>query len=283
MHFVRFATMALTAELRRRVAGRAAWIVVAADEEHGLEHARDVANLACISGHAVLVVASGAVHGYGRPVKRYGADCEAIVKLELRELAACGCSQLWSPGADGDRAIPVVLAAAADLGQRSHGVIVLVVASGPTIIAEPRWSVTANGVRDHFDSLARHHSVLCEVAVVAAEAKHDNDRWVMRAGGHIRRCRDWVSTRVAKVKRLGVVRSNIRAPQRRIATGGIRRCDAIAPGAAVRRVTGNATSAINEVRAQNVRRRRVIGVGLSGSKRRRRQDPYEYQHDSLHD
>src|SRR5208337_2187727 len=62
VHFVGFAAMALTAELRHRVAGCAARVVVAADEEHRLEHALDVADRPGIGRHAVLVVASGAVH-----------------------------------------------------------------------------------------------------------------------------------------------------------------------------------------------------------------------------
>ena len=110
MHFVRFATMALTAELRHRVAGRAAWVVVAADEEHRLEHTLDVADRAGIGRHAVLVVAGGAVHRGVDTVKGDGAHGEAIVELELREVAACWGYQLPAR----NRAIPVVGSAAAD-------------------------------------------------------------------------------------------------------------------------------------------------------------------------
>src|SRR5208282_6721579 len=104
--------MALTAELRHRVAGRAFWVVVAADEEHRLESARGAADRAGIDRHAVLVVASGAVHRGVDAVKGHGAHREAIVEFELCEVAARWGHQLPAR----NRAIPVIGTAAADHG-----------------------------------------------------------------------------------------------------------------------------------------------------------------------
>src|SRR5271157_1505140 len=280
VHFVGFATMALTAELRHRVAGRADWVVVAADEEHGLEHALDAADRALVGRHAVLVVAGGAAHRGVDAVKGHGAHGEAIV--------LCHEDVHLRPGGIGDlaarnRAIPVVVSAAANRGQRSNWVIVFVVAwSTARLVAEPCRSVSPDSIRDRFDGLARHHSVLGQIAVMAAEAEHDADRRIMYAGSHIRWGCDWETACIAKRKRLAVVRHNIRTPQRRITAGRVRCCDAVAPCAAVRCVAGYTTPAINEVRAQHVRRRRPIRVHLRGSKRRHRQDSYENQHDSFH-
>src|SRR5208282_412153 len=164
VHFVGFAAMALTAELRHRVAGRAGWVVVAADEEHRVESARGAADRAGVDRHAVLVVASGAVYRGVDTVKRHGAHGETIVLLELREVAACWGHQLPAR----NRAIPVVRSAAADRGQGSYRVIVLVVALAIAVVAEPRRSVAADRIRDRFDGGALHHSVHCQIAVMAA-------------------------------------------------------------------------------------------------------------------
>jgi len=161
-------------------------------------------------------------------------------------------------------------------------VVVFVVVFAIAVVAEPCRSSAADGIRNRFDSGALHHSVHCQIAVVAAQAQHDDHCRVMRASSHVRWGRDRVTACIAKRKRLAVVRHNIRTPQRRITAGGIRCRDAVAPCAAMRCVAGYATPAINEVRTQHVRRRRVIRAHLGGSKRRRRQNPYENQHDSFH-
>src|SRR5208282_6895923 len=111
---------ALTAELRHRVASRAAWVVVAADEKHRLVSSRNVADRAVVGRHAVLVMAGRAVHSRVDTVIRDGGYCEAIIELELREFAACWRGEFGTY----DCAIPVVLSATADRGFRSHRVIV---------------------------------------------------------------------------------------------------------------------------------------------------------------
>src|SRR5208282_464101 len=155
VHFIRFATMALAAELRHRVAGRAAWVVVATDEEHRLESALDVPDRAVPGGHAVLVVAGGAVHSGVDAVIRDGGYCEAIIELALRGFTACWGCELGTH----NRAIPVVLSPAADGGFWTNRVIVVVVAFGIAVVAELRGRVATDSIRDGFDGNSLHHSI----------------------------------------------------------------------------------------------------------------------------
>src|SRR5271169_4002898 len=162
VHFVGFATMALTAELCRLVcadSGRGR-VVRRPYEEHGLVVAGR--QTALRSGryrnyvHQVLIVAGGA-HNGRLTVKSSRTHEEAVVLDELVHLRA----RRVSDRAVDDGAIPVVLAAAANRGVQSHRVVVEVVAQPISVISEQGRNVvrgisTGYGLID----LVLHHRAL---------------------------------------------------------------------------------------------------------------------------
>src|SRR5262249_30493401 len=140
MHFVGFCAMALTAELRCRVAGGVAWVIGTLHEEAGLVVAGYAIDRSLVDDHAVLIVA-GRAGDHGLSVVSNGAPGEAIICLKLGELAARRSGEL-SSCADG--AIPVIGSAATNESDRSHRVIVLVVALGACVVAEQGRGVAAD-------------------------------------------------------------------------------------------------------------------------------------------
>src|SRR5271165_6641540 len=256
VHFVGFATVALTAELSRLVcadSGRGR-VVGCANEEHrrviaGRQTAlRSGRNLHHV--HKVLIVAGGAQNDRVAVIGRR-TDEEAIVLYELVHLRAGGIGDCTVD----DRAVPVVLAAAANRGVQSHRVVIEVVAQAVAVISEQGRNVLrrigrGNGLID----LVLHHRALGPVAVVAAEAGQDAAH-VGCAGveGSRQRLRIVAAAIVLPGDDgLAEQRSNVLAPEGHVAGGGIGGRNAVAARAAMWSMTGCAATTIVEVSAQHV-------------------------------
>src|SRR5579862_5462776 len=175
VHLVRLATVALTAELRRGVAAGVG-VVVAAQEELGVVVTLGSPKVPSDDVLAVLIVAAGA--GDGRIAAHDGqTDGKSVVdRCELQRRRAVHIDL-----AADNRAVPVVLAAAADNSLRTHRVIVLVVAGAGAIVPQESGS----GAAEHGQSFHRpalHHGRFRQVAVMAAQAKQDDGGGIVGAG-----------------------------------------------------------------------------------------------------
>src|ERR1019366_4295196 len=175
VHLVGFATVALTAELRRLVGagGAAARVVRRADEEHRLVVAGRQTGLRTVGDlhhiHEVLVVAARA-RDHGVVVPGAQANEEAVVLNELGGIRA-----VHRDHAVGFGAIPGVLGAAGDRRIQAHRVVVEVVAGAVAVLAEQgRNDVLGSiGWRQRLIDLVPQHGALGVVAVVAAQAQGD--------------------------------------------------------------------------------------------------------------
>src|SRR5271165_983986 len=256
VHFVGFATVALTAELSRLVcadSGRGR-VVGCANEEHRRVIASGQtalrASLNADNIHQVLVVARGAHHGRVTVIG-LRANEEAVVLDELVHLRA---GRIGDCTID-DNAVPVVLAAAANRGVQSHRVVVEVVTQAVAVVSEQGRNVLrrigrGNGLID----LVLHHRALGPVAVVAAKAGQDSGH-IGRAGAERRGQRlSSVAAVIVLTSNDGLAeqRSNVLAPQGHVAGGGIGGRNAVAARAAMRSMTGCAATTIVEVSAQHV-------------------------------
>src|SRR5580704_935022 len=259
IRLVAFATMALTAELRRLVGagGAAGRVVRRTDEEHrgvvaaGQTAVGAVGNLDHV--HYVLIVASGA--HYGRRVVVGGqADEEAVVLNVLRGIRA-----VHGDHAIGFGAIPVVLSTAADRGIQAHGVLIEVIAGAVAVISQQGGDIVegAIGGRQGLIDLVLHHGALRPVAIVAAQAGHQAKN-VRRASHQAGRQRLGVSSAVGLTgdDGLAVEVTYVLSPQRIGAGEGIARLvSAVAPRAAMWSMAARAATAVIQVCTQDVGRR----------------------------
>ncbi len=229
VHFVRFATMAIAAELRYRVAvgGR---VVIAPNEEYGR-----VGRTVCrhVSAHAVLIVAGGAgdcVHGCAAEAGQWIAgvlsgrtgwveipEGSLIVGQEVGKVgSAVSYDWVIRVATASTGTIPVVPAAAADVGAAAHRVVVAVRCSaGWSCQSEQRGSGASHDWQG-LNRLSLHHAYLGYHAVVAAQAEQDNGVGIKRAGDG---ATGWQCDRIgrravsAEVKLRAEQRGHILAPQ----------------------------------------------------------------------
>src|ERR1035441_4062702 len=199
--FVRFAKVALTAELRRRGrlvlgVGLKVHVVWGVHEEvRGIVASGIASDLAgCASrvhGHDVLVVAGGASNvglasavdaGWCRPLPRRQRG-PTVVGYELSVRGACSYCE-HAVGKD-------QAATGTDSGIQAHRVIVAVIAGRCSVIAEQGWDLATavGGIRDQADHLfvrlVDHHVGRRGVAVMAAKAEQDAaDFKVVTTGGN---------------------------------------------------------------------------------------------------